>query len=81
MDENSETTIVDNSTHLVLEWKYIYEYFNPTKENIDALWTDIRPAFDYLMEQTPRITVGVDVEADTSDEGEIIKKEAYIRLY
>ena len=46
--------IFENSTHIIREWKDIYGYFDPTAEYIDTLWTEVRPAFDYLLEMTPR---------------------------
>ena len=46
--------ILDNSTHIIREWKDIYGYFNPKEAYIDTLWTEIRPTFDYLLEMTPR---------------------------
>ncbi|TFG26477.1 hypothetical protein EU527_19705 [Candidatus Thorarchaeota archaeon] len=49
--------IVDNSTHVIREWKGIYGYFNPVEEYIDVLWLELRPAFDYLLEMIPRIVL------------------------
>ena len=49
--------IINNSTHIVREWKGIYGYFNPQKEYIDNLWLELRPAFDYLLEMTPRVNL------------------------
>jgi hypothetical protein len=51
--------IVNNNTHIVREWKDIYGYFNPEKEYIDDLWLEIRPAFDYLLEMTPRVEIAI----------------------
>ena len=51
----AETVLEENSTHLILEWKSIYGYFTPEDAYIEALWTDIQPAFDYLLENTPRL--------------------------
>ncbi|MCG3260786.1 MAG: hypothetical protein H7644_13620, partial [Candidatus Heimdallarchaeota archaeon] len=53
----SETVLVENSTHLILEWKSIYDYFNPYPQYIDALWSDVRPGFDYLLDNTPRLSI------------------------
>ncbi|MHA1902903.1 MAG: M14 family zinc carboxypeptidase [Candidatus Thorarchaeota archaeon] len=49
--------IEDNSTHLIQEWKGIYGFFNPIESFIDDLWDDMMPAFDYLLEMTPRLLV------------------------
>lgn len=49
--------ILENNTHIIREWKDIYGYFNPEKEYIDTLWTELRPAFDYLLEMTPRVVL------------------------
>ncbi len=51
------TLIVDNSTHYIEEWHDIFGYFDPVAESIENLWTDIMPAFDYLLEMTPRISI------------------------
>jgi hypothetical protein len=53
----SETVVVENSTHLILEWKSIYDYFNPYPQYINALWSDVLPGFDYLLDNTPRLSV------------------------
>lgn len=50
------TVIADNATHYIQEWTGIYGYFNPVSQGIDALWNDITPAFDYLLQLTPRLT-------------------------
>ncbi|MFX0116071.1 MAG: hypothetical protein ACFFB3_16090, partial [Candidatus Hodarchaeota archaeon] len=52
--------IVDNSTHLITEWKGIFGYFNPQEPFINALWREILPAFDYLLNMTPRLTIEVE---------------------
>ncbi|MHA1934066.1 MAG: M14 family zinc carboxypeptidase, partial [Candidatus Thorarchaeota archaeon] len=49
--------IEDNSTHLIQEWNGIYGYFAPIESFIDDLWDDMVPAFDYLLEMTPRLIV------------------------
>ncbi len=46
--------ILDNSTHIIREWRDIYGYFNPSAEYIDTLWIELKPAFDYLLEMAPR---------------------------
>lgn len=54
-EDESNVIIVDNSTHIIREWKGIYGYFNPVEEAINSLWNDLYGAFDYLLEMTPRI--------------------------
>ncbi len=54
-EDESNVIIVDNSTHMIREWKGIYGYFNPVKEAINSLWNDLYASFDYLLEMTPRI--------------------------
>lgn len=51
------TLIVDNSTHYIEEWHDIFGYFDPVAGSIDSLWSDIVPAFDYLLEMTPRLSI------------------------
>ena len=53
----AETVVEENSTHLILEWKSIYDYFNPYPQYIDDLWSDVRPGFDYLLDNTPRLSI------------------------
>jgi len=55
--EEAHVIIENNSTHIIREWKEIYGYFNPVEEGINPLWEDLRAAFDYLLEMTPRIDV------------------------
>lgn len=52
-----EETIIDNSTHRIMEWKGIYPYFNPLPPYIDNLWQDIHQTFDYWLGITPRLEV------------------------
>ena len=59
-EEEFLINIIDNSTHLIQEWKGIYGYFNPVEEYIDDLWNDLIPAFDYLLEMTPRLNVSIE---------------------
>lgn len=54
-EDESNVIIVDNSTHIIREWKGIYGYFNPVEEAINSLWDDLYASFDYLLEMTPRI--------------------------
>ncbi|MFW9910774.1 MAG: hypothetical protein ACFFEF_19635, partial [Candidatus Thorarchaeota archaeon] len=49
----------ENSTHLIMEWNGIYEYFSPDEPYIESLWLDLIPSFEYLLEQTPRISVSI----------------------
>lgn len=51
------TVILNNSTHVIYRWNGIYGYFNPEASHIDALWSDVLPAFDYLLATTPHLTV------------------------
>jgi len=55
-----ETEFSNNATHRILEWKGIYGYFNPVADFIQDLWIDVKPAFDYLLEMTPRIDLDID---------------------
>jgi len=49
----------ENSTHVIMEWNGIFEYFSPQEPYIEALWLDVMPAFEYLLEQTPRLSITV----------------------
>jgi hypothetical protein len=51
--------ILENSTHIIREWKEIYGYFNPTEEYINTLWEELLPAFDYLLEMIPRLDISI----------------------
>ncbi|MCG3218426.1 MAG: hypothetical protein KAR35_05455, partial [Candidatus Heimdallarchaeota archaeon] len=71
LDPALEPVFVDNSTHLIKEWYGIYGFFTPDKNFIDDLWIDVKPAFDYLLEMTPRLEVDtfvVDEETSTDEE-------------
>ncbi|MBD3407035.1 MAG: hypothetical protein GF411_13030 [Candidatus Lokiarchaeota archaeon] len=50
-----EEFIEINATHTLYRWNGIYEYFNPDKEFIQPLWENIAPAFDYLLNVTPKL--------------------------
>ena len=52
-----EVTIIDNSTHLITEWKEIKYLYGPSEEFINNLWLDVFPAFPYLLQNTPRLNV------------------------
>ena len=58
----AQTVFVENSTHLILEWTQIYGYFTPEDPYIDALWDDVRPGFDYLLDNTPRLKLLLEIE-------------------
>jgi hypothetical protein len=51
----STTEIYRNATHYIEEWTGIYGYFNPVASGIDDLFSEIIPAFDYLLQLTPRL--------------------------
>lgn len=54
-----ETEVLNNSTHRIMKWTGIYGYFNPVEAYIEALWVDVKPAFDYLLEMTPRLDLDI----------------------
>ncbi len=47
----------ENNSHQIWRWDGIYEMFAPVESAIDALWEDIQPAFDYWLENTPRLEI------------------------
>ena len=55
-----ETEYINNATHRIMEWNGIYGYFNPVADYIQDLWVDVKPAFDYLLEMTPRLDLDID---------------------
>jgi hypothetical protein len=57
--EEAHVIIENNSTHIIREWKGIYGYFNPVESEIDSLWEDLIPSFEYLLEMTPRLDISV----------------------
>ncbi|MCE7743417.1 MAG: hypothetical protein GOP50_13280, partial [Candidatus Heimdallarchaeota archaeon] len=61
------------STHLILEWTEIYGYFTPEDPYINDLWNDVRPGFDYLLNNTPRLELSLDIDfvEQSSDEFEL----------
>ncbi|OLS30139.1 MAG: Carboxypeptidase T precursor [Candidatus Heimdallarchaeota archaeon AB_125] len=63
------TPIEDNSTHLILEFKSIYDYFNPYPQYINDIWNDVRPGFDYLLDNTPRLDIFAEVLRGRSTAG------------
>ncbi|MHA1576881.1 MAG: M14 family zinc carboxypeptidase, partial [Candidatus Thorarchaeota archaeon] len=60
VEEGFETVFEENSTHRIMEWKGIYGYFNPVAAYIQDLWLDVKPAFEYLLEMTPKIGLDID---------------------
>ena len=54
-DAAFETIFLNNVTHMIMEWRGIYGYFNPEESFIHDLWIDLLSAFDYLLEMTPRL--------------------------
>ncbi|TXT54378.1 MAG: conserved exported protein of unknown function [Candidatus Thorarchaeota archaeon] len=56
-----------NSTHTLYRWNGIYEYFNPDEQYIQSLWEDVSPAFDYLLNVTPKFHANL--EAATNELG------------
>jgi hypothetical protein len=57
--EEAHVIIENNSTHIIREWKGIYGYFNPVESEIDSLWEDLIPSFEYLLEMTPRLDISI----------------------
>ncbi len=53
--------VFENATHSIREWKGIFGYFNPEEAYISDLWKDVRPAFSYLLNMTPRLKIGFEV--------------------
>ncbi|MHA2369949.1 MAG: M14 family zinc carboxypeptidase [Candidatus Hodarchaeales archaeon] len=53
--------VFENATHSIREWKGIFGYFNPEEAYINDLWNDIRPAFSYLLNMTPRLKIDFEV--------------------
>ena len=66
----AETVFSENSTHLILEWTEIYGYFTPDASAIDALWYDVKPGFDYLLDNTPRLSINPQVTSRKTDIGD-----------
>ncbi|MFW9892046.1 MAG: M14 family zinc carboxypeptidase [Candidatus Thorarchaeota archaeon] len=57
--EEAHVIIENNSTHIIREWKGIYGYFDPTENHINTLWDELRGAFVYLLEMTPRLDITI----------------------
>ena len=68
--EESEIPIVNNSTHLITEWKEIYSYFNPEAQFINNLWNDVSPTFDYLLEMTQRLEIDANIRSGGPSHGD-----------
>jgi hypothetical protein len=66
------TIIVDNSSHIIEEWKDIFGYFAPEEQYINDLWEDIIPAFDYLLRQTPRLEITPKVISGGTNQGDSV---------
>ncbi len=51
----------ENATHRRVRWDGMYGYFAPEESGyyFDSLWEDIQPAFDYWLDNTPRLKVQV----------------------
>jgi hypothetical protein len=71
----------ENTTHLIERWDCIYEYFAPAESgtNFDSLWGDITPAFDYWLQNTPRLAVEVQSITGGTTEGDSVKVELNIQ--
>jgi len=84
-------TIEENTTHRIEEWFGIFEYFNPEPEFIDALWLELRPAFDYLLKFSPRIIANdfsyslgdskIDFSLSITNKGERVSSLETVNLY
>ncbi len=68
----AETTVEENSTHKIIEWTEIYGYFNPEKEYINALWEVVKPGFDYLLANTPRLGIEAEIVIKGFEQGDNI---------
>ncbi|MCG3222340.1 MAG: hypothetical protein H7641_13255 [Candidatus Heimdallarchaeota archaeon] len=68
----SETIIEENSTHQIIEWTEIYGYFTPEKDYINALWEDVKPGFDYLLANTPRLGIEAEIVIKGFEQGDDI---------
>ena len=70
--ESVHEIILNNSTHIIREWKEIYGYFNPVESEIDILWEELLPAFVYLLQQTPRIDAMITSVSGGIEAGEVM---------
>jgi len=76
----AETVLVENSTHLILEWTEIYGYFTPEDPYINDLWADIRPGFTYLLNNTPRLEFIFDIDFVNQNSDEFKLDVTYTNL-
>ncbi len=59
----------ENSTHVIMAWNGIFEYFAPDEPYIESLWLELIPSFEYLLEQTPRLSLSL--QASTIQDTEV----------
>ncbi|MFX1561594.1 MAG: M14 family zinc carboxypeptidase [Promethearchaeota archaeon] len=74
--EEAHVIIENNNTHIIREWKEIYGYFNPVEDSINRLWNELRLAFEYLLEMTPRLDVSVSAISGGIEAGDAISFSA-----
>ncbi|MFW9933330.1 MAG: M14 family zinc carboxypeptidase [Candidatus Thorarchaeota archaeon] len=55
----------ENATHVIKEYAGMFELFSPYESAINRLWLELLPSFEYLLEQTPRLSV--QLNATSSD--------------
>jgi hypothetical protein len=76
--EEAHVIIENTDSHIIREWEGIYGYFNPTEEHINTLWEELLPAFDYLLEMTPRLEVTITDVSGGVSAGEDVDMEVQI---
>lgn len=59
LSDDAIKIIIDNEFTRIEEWTGIYGLFNPVAAYIDNLWTELQPAFDYLLSLTPCLDVSL----------------------
>ncbi|MFX0172414.1 MAG: M14 family zinc carboxypeptidase [Candidatus Hodarchaeota archaeon] len=71
----------ESDTHLIERWDCIYEYFAPSEsgKHFNSLWGDITPAFDYWLQNTPRLAVEVKSITGGTTEGDSVKVELNVQ--
>ncbi|MCK4896289.1 MAG: hypothetical protein KAS47_05730, partial [Candidatus Heimdallarchaeota archaeon] len=69
ISEDAQTIIIDNSSHMIIEWTEIYGYFTPESDYIQDLWNDIEPGFFYLLDNTPSLQIDIEVTAGGTKAG------------
>ncbi|NHJ84861.1 MAG: hypothetical protein FK734_05330 [Asgard group archaeon] len=67
-----ENPIIDNTTHLITEWKDIENFYNPEAYNINTFWDDVQPAFAYLLENTPRLATQATLHSIVDRPGSLV---------